>query len=397
MKTYLFVLGRNFDLSRAELIPFCDEIFSDPEKSLLMAENLKFENPRNLPKSDEQLFLDKLGGTIRFAEVINEYFSKQELFDAMKEVVLKSENPNTTKVGVSVFGGGKHLLSDTLYFLKKNPELIQKKIRIENFKGKNMSSGQLFERRVLQKGFEFIVWKRENSFLLTKTVANQNLRNYVLRDRKKVFRDSKMGMLPPKLAQILLNLSGVNSKQTLLDPFCGSGTINIEAGILGIKNFGSDLNGSFVKSAKENYTQMSGKFRFEEDSATFNESPVNKSLETISKEDREKLHIVTEGFLGENFLHNPTKEDIDKNAADVLRIWKDAFLHFKKYNIQTISFCLPNWNFKHGKISIANELFENLKRLGYEPKVLFNGKKTFIYERDRTFVAREICVLEKIK
>ncbi len=54
MSTYLFVLGKNTPLSRAELSHFCDEILFEQDGNLLLAENLRFENPRNLPKTKEQ-------------------------------------------------------------------------------------------------------------------------------------------------------------------------------------------------------------------------------------------------------------------------------------------------------------------------------------------------------
>ena len=193
------MLGRNFELSRAELNMFCEEIFVDAEKSLFIGENLLFQNPRELPKSPEQLFLDRLGGCVRMAEIIGEFEDKSKL---LKTVWTRIEAAEKFKVGFSVFGGGKSLLPELIGKTKRHFD----KIRVENFQGKNLSSGQIFERRLLQKAHEFIVWKKGDTFLLAETIANQNLRNYVLRDRHKVFRDSKMGMLPPKLAQILINL-----------------------------------------------------------------------------------------------------------------------------------------------------------------------------------------------
>ena len=74
MKTYLLILGRHPELSRAELRGKLDEVFYDEEKNLLIAENLKFINPRELPRGEEQLFIDQLGGTIRMAEVVEEFF-----------------------------------------------------------------------------------------------------------------------------------------------------------------------------------------------------------------------------------------------------------------------------------------------------------------------------------
>ncbi len=48
--------------------------------------------------------------------------------------------------------------------------------------------------------------------------------------------------MSPKLARCMVNLSRVNSGDLLLDPFCGTGGILIEAGLIGCKVAGSDVN-----------------------------------------------------------------------------------------------------------------------------------------------------------
>jgi tRNA (guanine10-N2)-dimethyltransferase len=45
----------------------------------------------------------------------------------------------------------------------------------------------------------------------------------------------------PKLARCMVNLSRVNEGDLLLDPFCGTGGILIEAGLIGCKVVGSDI------------------------------------------------------------------------------------------------------------------------------------------------------------
>jgi tRNA (guanine10-N2)-dimethyltransferase len=50
----------------------------------------------------------------------------------------------------------------------------------------------------------------------------------------------------------MVNLSMVKKNETLLDPFCGTGGILIEAGILGIKIIGSDIDKKLVYGCKEN-------------------------------------------------------------------------------------------------------------------------------------------------
>ena len=49
------------------------------------------------------------------------------------------------------------------------------------------------------------------------------------------------GSMSPKLARCMVNLSRVTEGQLLLDPFCGTGGILIEAGLIGCKVVGSDI------------------------------------------------------------------------------------------------------------------------------------------------------------
>ena len=50
------------------------------------------------------------------------------------------------------------------------------------------------------------------------------------------------GSMSPKLARCMVNLSRVKAGQLLLDPFCGTVGILIEAGLIGCKVVGSDVN-----------------------------------------------------------------------------------------------------------------------------------------------------------
>ena len=66
---------------------------------------------------------------------------------------------------------------------------------------------------------------------------------------KKHFEDSKPhkrpffhpGSMNPKLARCMVNLSRIHEGELLLDPFCGTGGILIEAGLIGCKVAGSDI------------------------------------------------------------------------------------------------------------------------------------------------------------
>ncbi len=60
------------------------------------------------------------------------------------------------------------------------------------------------------------------------------------------------GVMMPKFARALVNLSGVKEKELLLDPFCGTGGLLIEAGLMGVSVIGIDVQEKIVRGAAQN-------------------------------------------------------------------------------------------------------------------------------------------------
>ncbi len=58
--------------------------------------------------------------------------------------------------------------------------------------------------------------------------------------------------LKPKLARALVNLSRAKEGEVLLDPFCGAGSVLIEAAILGMKVIGGDFDEKMISYSKRN-------------------------------------------------------------------------------------------------------------------------------------------------
>jgi tRNA (guanine10-N2)-dimethyltransferase len=58
--------------------------------------------------------------------------------------------------------------------------------------------------------------------------------------------------LHPKLARALVNLTGVLDNQTILDPFCGTGGILLEAGLMGMGVIGSDIDERMISGSQQN-------------------------------------------------------------------------------------------------------------------------------------------------
>lgn len=76
-------------------------------------------------------------------------------------------------------------------------------------------------------------------------------RNYgARRPPKRPFRQP--GTMRPQLARTLVNLSGVEAGERLLDPMCGAGAILTEAALVGAQPVGVDLQAKMVRGARAN-------------------------------------------------------------------------------------------------------------------------------------------------
>jgi tRNA (guanine10-N2)-dimethyltransferase len=63
------------------------------------------------------------------------------------------------------------------------------------------------------------------------------------------------GVMMPRMARTLVNIARVKQDDTLLDPFCGTGGILIEADLLGAHAIGSDFDPLMVSGSRQNIVQ----------------------------------------------------------------------------------------------------------------------------------------------
>ena len=83
----------------------------------------------------------------------------------------------------------------------------------------------------------------------TRVVYDSMLQQY--RDESRPFVSAEIST-SPKICRTLLNLAGARPGDTILDPFCGTGTLLMEAAILGMKCIGVDIDGDQVQGARSN-------------------------------------------------------------------------------------------------------------------------------------------------
>ncbi len=60
------------------------------------------------------------------------------------------------------------------------------------------------------------------------------------------------GVMMPRMVRALINISCIREREWLLDPFCGTGGMIVEAGLLGICAVGSDTDPEMVRGSRMN-------------------------------------------------------------------------------------------------------------------------------------------------
>ena len=273
---YLFFLGRSRELATAELLSFfpqakrvTDDIYQVDEESFNV-------NGKAIATRDA---MSLLGGTVKIAVVLGiesscdskniikyiSHHSRNEINnshpgldpgsykmpDQVRHDTRVYDDHNKITFGISTYEGVGKIPQSVYQDIKQLLENNGKKVRfVLPQDGSVLSSVAVVKQGVT----EINIVKIDDGFLLSKTLAVQEFEEWGRRDFDRPFFDSKKGMLPPKAARMAVNiaLSGNTAGKTVLDPFCGMGTIPGEAVLLGAIAMGSDTSKEAIEKAKKN-------------------------------------------------------------------------------------------------------------------------------------------------
>ncbi|MGZ7119813.1 MAG: DNA methyltransferase, partial [Methanobacterium sp.] len=95
-----------------------------------------------------------------------------------------------------------------------------------------------------------IIFVDEKIFVSERLVKRAKKHYYALKPHKRPF--FYPGSMSPKLARGMNNLTRIKKGSIVLDPFCGTGGILIEAGIIGAKVVGMDIDEKMVEGTRKN-------------------------------------------------------------------------------------------------------------------------------------------------
>ena len=375
---YFFFFGIHPRLSITELqaiFPTADIEFQDNIANIILTESLSDE--------DIQDIQTRMGGTIKIAKKLG-VVEFSEVVSTISQLLI-DRNTEEVKLTIGLNAHGieeRHIKKWALPVKKAVPFSM----RFCNKDFKNLSSVVTRKQIITQKNaFEFnLIKAQDNLLVLSETLSCQDIDGYGKRDFEKPVRDAKNGMIPPKLAQIMINIAGQNAK-TIYDPFCGTGTIMMEAMLMNKKTLGSDLNPKMIDASQKNITWLTNVFH------TPQELCKKIFLHNATKLiDIQADAIVTEGYLGKPLRLTPTEDDLKKTDLELTKLYEPFFQNAFRNKIKTIVITLPVYRMRTN-YGFMEKTLARIIQSGYNPAALGDFKrKSLIYGRKNQFLHREI-------
>lgn len=249
-----------------------------------------------------------------------------------------------------------------------------------------------------------IVRNTSGRVIIAESIGAQNISALAARDQARPRTDAFVGMLPPKLARMMVNFTGLpeefdssaaeNFRLCILDPFCGTGTVLQEALLNGYSVIGTDLSQKMIDYTTENLSWLRQKFRTTGEVIALQQADATtfqwKSSRAINA-------VVCETYLGQPFSVPPRPEKLREVAGNCNHIIT-AFLrniHSQLSNAAPLVLAVPAWRDRNGHFTHL-PLIKHLADLGYQRAPLYHIRpEQLLYYRENQVVAREILILTK--
>jgi tRNA (guanine10-N2)-dimethyltransferase len=344
--------------------------------------------------------LQRLGGSVKLAKVLTTLDTtdwrvvEKYLAKTIPEH-LKYVPEGKFRLGLSVYGMDMpaDMINATNLRLKKVIKATGRSVRVVPNKSSFLNSAQVIHNQLTGPvGMELILVRRGRQLILAQAVAEQDIDAYAARDQARPYRDAFVGMLPPKLAQIMINLARPAENTTVLDPFCGTGVVLQEALLMGYSAYGTDLSEKMVDYSKKNLDWLSEVYHLSS----------NVRLEQADAMDAKWYQplgaVVCETYLGQPFSAPPSPAKLEQVRGNCDHIISEFLKNLSGQIESGTPLCLavPAWQDRDGRFTHLT-IIKKLDGLGYKQLALKHvDAKDLLYYRPDQVVARELLILEKL-
>ena len=364
MKEYMFILGRDPELSLIELVAYLQKngveysIKNISKSAAIFSTSEKFQ-PGKAVKH--------LGGTIKIGKILEDV---EEAYEGTE---------NKIKYAISAYG--KANIKDIHREIKKS----FKKQKLKAFykkpkREKALMPSEVIKQKLIESGIEFLAYENH----LAKTVAVFDPFEHEKRDEEMPCKDY-LKTISIRLAKILINLS--QAKNLLLDPFCGYGIILQEAILQDINVVGIDLDKQSVESAEKNLMFIEKNYK-----TKANYRVIEGDSRHLSSLVEEADGIATEPYLGPYLKKIPSLKEAQKTMKELECLYRQVLKEAKKVVKGKIAIIVPRFQTSQKKEAVM-DFGKILKEEGYKAWQPLNQIRTpVIYPHGK--ILREVWVIE---
>lgn len=440
---YIALLGRQPEISLAELA------------AVFGADCVNRISQQFAEVQTSQFDITTLGGTVKCAEIITELpasrTDKASLLAASRFIAQHyhtkwAHSPHKITLGLSAYNLAVTArdVQKTGLILKSSLKKSGTSLRLIPNDQPALSTATAHNNKLGTSPYKvelLLVKTTDRRLIIAESRGVQNITAYTRRDRHRPKRDAFVGMLPPKLAQIMLNLAlgagsltgqksctgripAISSKSNasgnavrrtidlserlesdpltevgrrhplILDPFCGTGTVLQEALLAGYDVVGTDLSQKMVDYTIENLSWLQSTF-------TAPGHPIGRVI-NIRQADATTHHwpssenlaaVVCETYLGQPFSAPPAPQKLAAVVGNCNHIITSFLTNIRPQLAPNTPLCIavPAWYDASGRATHL-PLIKRLQQLGYYQL----NHTPLIYRRPDQIVARELLVLKPI-
>jgi tRNA G10 N-methylase Trm11 len=385
---YLGVLGRQPKLSLAEL------------ECLYGAPSVEHFSSTTSIFSTENFDIEKVGGLIKAGEVVLSLRKAQWREVSTKVIHFYSRKfakvDHKITIGISVYDWDVPArdIQKLGLILKSSLKKSNVSVRLIPNQEQALSSATSHHNKLglSSNKIELLISKdQDGNVVVAQSTGSQNISSLAARDQERPKRDAFVGMLPPKLALMMVNLSGVDKNARILDPFCGTGVVLQESTLLGHDVYGTDLSEKMVDYSTANMKWLLEKQRLSTDVVVHHGDAMETTWHAPIGA------VVAETYLGQPFSAPPAADKLLKVQRICNEVISKFLLNLAPQIEKDTPLCLavPAWRDSVGRLSYLS-LSSKLDRLGYETIALKHATASdLVYFREDQIVARQLLLLRR--
>jgi len=394
---HIAILGRQPAISIAELERVYGDVSWFSDISALVQP----------PADADYIDIQRLGGTQKAGKVVLQVPGRDWRAASMKIVqhytTAWAKQEGKVTLGISAYGfkEGPRDIQKTGLVLKSKLKQSGTSLRLIPNQESILSTATSHHNKLglSENKVELIVVRGQSGIVIAESTGAQNITALAARDQGRPKRDAFVGMLPPKLAQIMINLAGPLTPgpdsdlplPRILDPFCGTGVILQEGLLMNYAVYGTDLAEKMIRFSRDNLNWIQEKEKFVGSWYLHEGDAMNTKWQAPIDA------VVAEGYLGQPFSAPPSNSKLVEVRGNTNHILSE-FLKNLAGQIKPgtpVVFAVPAWKDIDGNFTHL-PLLTKVEELGYSYVQMRNVRPDqMLYFRPDQVVAREILVLVK--